>query len=158
MWSSNFAVFIYNAYICIYPILYTHIYKFYFILKKKDDHMTTNIYKTASIKDFLYFTVHDHMMTTRDHIFLSNRHKTASIKDLLHFRRVVTMMTTLSRLRKKRGRGKVPALLYVCGAPLGGLVEPILVRFKCLVIRIIWYIYLIGHTVGSQNFCKSAVV
>lgn len=77
--------------------------------------MTTNIYKTASIKDFFIFTVHDHTMTTHDHIFFSNRHKTASIKVFRRFRRVVTMMTTFSRLRKKRRRGKVPALsgLYV---------------------------------------------
>lgn len=52
VWSSNFAVFIYNIYDVAYTILYTHIYKFYFILKKNDDHITTNIYKTASIKDF----------------------------------------------------------------------------------------------------------
>lgn len=65
VWSSNFAVFIYNIYDMAYTILYTHIYKFYFILKKNDDHINTNIYKTASIKDFLIFTVHDHTMTTR---------------------------------------------------------------------------------------------
>lgn len=80
--------------------------------------MTTNIYKTASIKDFFIFTVHDHTMTTHDHIFLSNRHKTASIKSLWHFRPVVMMMTTFSRLRKKRRRGKVPALSCMYVVPL----------------------------------------
>jgi hypothetical protein len=74
--------------------------------------MTTNIYKTASIKDFLIFTVHDHTMTTHDHIFLSNRHKTASIKVFKAFSVVVTMMTTFSRLQKKReGGGRFPPSL-----------------------------------------------